>query len=76
MKLSEENLRKIVRQKLTETMSTDAERMEAKQTIKRLYQMVENIKREVSSDNTYITSIIEKHIEGAVKEIQRLAELK
>lgn len=76
MKLSEENLRKIVRQELTETMSTDAERMEAKQTIKRLYQMVENIKREVSSDNTYITSIIEKHIEGAVKEIQRLAELK
>jgi len=73
--LTQDKLRSIIREELTEGMSDEAEREEARRAIEILYQAVDDIRREVSRDNSYIVSVIENHVEGAKEEVRRLAEI-
>ncbi len=73
--LTQDKLRSIIREELSEGMSDEAEREEAKRAIEILYQAVDDIRREVSRDNSYIVSVIENHVESAKEEVRRLAEI-
>jgi len=73
--LTQDKLRSIIREELTEGMSDEAEREEARRAIEILYQAVDDIRREVSRDNSYIVSVIENHVEDAKEEVRRLAEI-
>lgn len=72
--LTQDKLRSIIREELSEGMSDEAERKEAKRAVEILYQAVDDIRREVSRDNSYIVSVIENHVESAKEEVRRLAE--
>ena len=74
--LTQNKLRSIVREELTEGMSDEAEREEARRAIEILYRAVDDIEREVSRDNSYIVSVIENHVESAKEEVYRLAEIR
>lgn len=74
--LTQDKLRSIIREELTEGMSDEAEREEARRAIEILYQAVDDIRREVSRDNSYIVSVIENHVEDAKEEVRRLAEIR
>ena len=73
--LTQDKLRSIIREELSEEMSDEAEREEAKRAVEILYQAVDDIRREVSRDNSYIVSVIENHVESAKEEVRRLAEI-
>lgn len=74
--LTQDKLRSIIREELSERMSDEAEREEAKRAVEILYQAVDDIRREVSRDNSYIVSVIENHVESAKEEVRRLAEIR
>ena len=74
--LTQDKLKSIIREELSEGMSDEAEREEAKRAVEILYQAVDDIRREVSRDNSYIVSVIENHVESAKEEVRRLAEIR
>ena len=74
--LTQDKLKSIIREELSEGMSDEAERKEAKRAVEILYQAVDDIRREVSRDNSYIVSVIENHVESAKEEVRRLAEIR
>lgn len=74
--LTQDKLRSIICEELSEGMSDEAEREEAKRAVEILYQAVDDIRREVSRDNSYIVSVIENHVESAKEEVRRLAEIR
>ena len=74
--LTQDKLKSIIREELSEGMSDEAEREEAKRAVEILYQAVDDVRREVSRDNSYIVSVVENHVESAKEEVRRLAEIR